>query len=388
MSVVRPFFTLGVLGTSWCAGRYAGWVERLARELPVQAEAVGPIRVFNRGQGGATSSAILANQVPALAALRPNHVFIDPGHVNSSADLGSGPAVSRAQTIADVTAMVTQLRAAIPGVDITLCTMHAISATSQTIHPAYLDYAEDVRATAALLDVDLLDTLATWPFPLNPTLTYGATPFEIAQTATYVAMPDGSAWNAADKAGSITLASGDTEAMSTAAGLGSVRGNTPLWVIGDVAINRHVEFKINRSAANYPGVGLATAGASLTNFIGGDASGIAVYPDGSVWRDNANQGASGFTFGAGDTIGVEVHIVNQLVYFMKGAVRSAGFAAGALLPATIYPAATVNALSTSVSSRFTPSGDGLHPLNPGAVDVYHYPAALTHYRAKMAAHWA
>lgn len=381
MTVVRPAFTLGVLGTSWCAGRYAGWVERLANELPLQPEALGPIRVFNKGQGGFTSSQILATKLPELLVLRPNHVFIDPGHVNSSADLGGGPAVSRAQTIADLTAMITQLRAGIPGVDITVCTMHAISATSQTIHPAYLDYAEDVRATAALLDVDLLDTLAGWPFPLDPTLTYGAGAFAVAPTATYLAMPDGTAWNAADKAATITLAQGDVELISNAAGIGSVRGNTA------IAGKRHYELRIDRAAANYPGLGLASAAASLTNFIGADAHGLAIFGNGGVWRNNVNLGAAGFTFGAGDTIAVEVDTAAQLAYFMKGATRSAGFDISGIAGA-IYPAATVNALSTSGFARMTPSGDGLHALNPGAVDVYHFPAVRTHYRTKMAAHWA
>lgn len=381
MTLVRPWMTIGVLGTSWCAGRYAGWVEQLARDLPLQPEAKGPIRLYNCGQGGFTSSQILASKLPLLSErLKPTHVFIDPGHVNSSADTGAGPAVSRAQTIADIQAMVAQLQAAIPGVDITLCTMFPISATSLTIHPAYLDYAEDVRATAALLGVDLLDTLAGAPMPLDGTLTWGAGAWSLAPTATFDPMPDGSAWNAADKSAGITLSDAINEAVVTTAGVGTIRGNAA------ITGKKRFEVRVVGKAAQYPGIGIANLAHALGAAIATDNNAVALYADGNIYRNNAIVAPAGFVPAAGDVIGVEVDRGANLIYFQKGAARSAGVDISPVAGA-IYPAMSLNAAGTGASARFTLTGDGLHAVRPGAVDVWHYPGALAWARAKMAAFW-
>lgn len=377
---VRPVFTAGFAGSSWVKGRYVDWVERLETELPRQPEAVGPIRIYNRGQGGATSSAILANQIPALCVLRPNHVFLDPGHVNSSADTGGGPAVSRAQTIADIQAMVGQLRAAIPGVDITLCTMFSISATSLTIHPAYLDYAADVRAAAVLLDCGLLDTLAGMAMPLDGEDTWSGGSFALPVTAGYDPLPDGAAWNPAGKDSRFFIdADGIGFMTSGAVGFGAMRGADA------ITGQRHCELAIQAASAFYPGFGIATAAASLAGFVGSDAHGIAVYGNDTVYRNGGIVGAAGFTFGAGDTIGWEVDRPNNLIYFMKGAIRSAGFDISGLAGA-IYPAVSLNASGLKARARFTPSGDGLHADN-ATVAAFHYPGALALFRNKMAAFW-
>lgn len=380
MTRVLTPLVIGVAGSSWVAGRYAGWVERLARELVLQPEARGPIRILNVGQGGATSSVVLATQIPRLCALRPSHVFIDPGHVNSSADTGGGPAVSRAQTIADIQAMVAQLRAAIPGVDITLCTMHAISATSLTIHPAYADYVADVRATAAVLDVRLLDTNAAWPSPLDPTLTYGAAPFVIGVTAGYDPMADGAGWNAGDKSSSIVV-DADLLRLYAQAG-GSIRGNTA------VAGKIHFEVTmLSNGAGGFPVIGLATAAAPLATPIGQAGGSISISPSANVQMNGAAAGPfAPFGFTTGETIGIEVDRPNNLVYFMKGATRSAGYDIAPLV-GPLFPAVSFNSIGQGVRARFTPSGDGLHPLNPGAVDVYHYPAALAWARARAVEFW-
>lgn len=376
---VLPWWTGAFLGTSWIGGRLAAdCVPVFDRDIRLQPEAKGPVRVFNLGQGGYTSSQILANKIPLALALKPNHVFIDPGHVNSSADTGGGPAVTRAQTVADIQAMVAQLRAGIPGVDLTLCTMHSLSATSLTIHPAYYDYVEDVKATAAVEGVRVLDTNATWPKPLDPTLTYGAAPFQIAPTATFDPLPDGAGWNTADKSVNVVVGLVDRQALATPAGLGGIRGNTALTG------KMHFEVTVDLKTGSYPYIGIANAVAPLGSYIGQTVDGLALRADGAVYRNNASLGASGLVPATGDVIGVEVDRVANLIYFMKGGFRSAGFDISGVA-GTIYPAMSINTLVTGGTARFTPSGDGLHPLGPGAVDVHHNPAVLQWGRDRMAA---
>lgn len=375
---VLPHWSCGFLGTSWVGGRLAGdWFPKFDDEVRLQPEAKGPIALYNFGQGGFTSSQILAQRVPRVLEVQPNHVFIDPGHVNSSADAGGGPAVSRAQTISDIQAMVAQLRDGIPGVDITLCTMHSISATSLTIHPAYYDYVEDVRATAALLDVRLLDTNAAAPKPLDPTLTYGAGPFQIAPTATFDPMPDGTGWNTADKSANVVVGLVDRQALATPAGQGGIRGNTA------IAGKKHFEVTVDLKSGNFPYIGIANAAAPLASYIGQTVDGLALRADGAVYRNNASLGASGLVPATGDVIGVEVDRVANLIYFMKGAFRSAGFDISGVAGA-IYPAMTVNTLVTGGTARFTPSGDGLHQLFAGYLDTWFYPQLMAWARARMA----
>lgn len=381
MALVRPWMTLAIPGTSWVGGRLnARWPEQLSHDLPNAPEVKGPVRVYNFGQGGFTSSQILAQKIPLICDLRPTHVFYDTGAVNSAADGGGGPAVTRAQHILDIQAAVTQMRAAIPGVDITLMTMYSLSATSALIHPAYPDYVADILAQAALLNLDVLDNYAGMPKPMDPALTYGAGAFAIAPTATYDPMPDGAAWNAADKSANVALSVSDTQALAATAAVGGVRGNMALTG------KMHFEVAVDLKSGNFPYIGLANSTAALGAFIGTDVHGLALRADGTVWRNNASLGASGLVPATGDVIGVEVDRSANLAYFMKGAFRSAGFDISGVA-GTIYPAMTVNTSVTGGTARFTPNGDGLHPVWTGLVDTYHYPQTLTKARAKAAAFW-
>ncbi|MCW5760108.1 MAG: hypothetical protein KIS90_10110 [Phenylobacterium sp.] len=378
--VVLPWMTVTLLGSSWVGGRLQAWADRFAEDLPKQPEAKGPIRVFNLGQGGFTSSQILAQKVPLACALKSTHVFIDPGHVNSAADTGGGPAVSRAQTLADLAAMVAALRADNPGVIITLCTMNSISAASLTIHPAYADYVADLLAYAALEGLDVVDTYALQAHPLDPALTYGAGAFAIAPTATFLALPDGAGWNAADKASNVVLTHVEAGAVVRTAGIGNVRGNTAL------AGKRHFEWRVDLKGGSYPAIGVANAAASLTAYVGADNNGLALFADGNVYRNGANQGAA-FSVAAGDVIGVEIDVAAKLAYFMKGVTRTAGFDLSALGAGPLYPAASKNAVGSGGLARFTPSGDGLHLVDRAEVDAHLYGPILTHYRGRMAGFW-
>lgn len=380
MSVVLPAFTLALPGTSWVGGRLsADWVPRFDHDIRLQPEAKGPIRIYNFGKGGATSADILAD-APRLASLRPNHIFADCGLVNSCADGGGGPARTRSQTTADIQAMLAIWRG-IPNVDITLCTMHSISATSATIHPAYENYVEDLRVIALAEGVEVLDTHALWPNPLAATLTYGAAPFAIAPTATFAAMADGTAWNPADKTAGIVM-NGDNLGFTTitAATVQSLRGAVAL------AGKQHFEV-VPGSAGASTSIGIADGAQALGAVLGGSAHSIAVTANGSIFFNGGLVAGAGFSFVGSDTIGVEVDRPNNLIYFMKGAIRSAGIDISGIAGA-IYPAMSLQAMSAVSSSRFTPSGDGLHAIGPGAVDVYHGPAVQTWCRGKMANFWA
>jgi hypothetical protein len=85
------------------------------------------------GHGGWTSADILAG-APTLTSLKPTHILFEGGAINDCVDSGGGPAISRAQHILNIQAMVALWRANIPGVDLTIQTMSSVSAR-QTFRP-------------------------------------------------------------------------------------------------------------------------------------------------------------------------------------------------------------------------------------------------------------
>lgn len=171
MSVVRKPFVLALLGTSLTTGRLAAdWVPRLTRELPLQPEAVGPIRVYNLGKGSQNSAWGLS-QVPLLTALQPTHILFEGFSINDCIDFGGGPAISRAVHIQNIKDMIDAWTAGIPGVDLTLQTMSTISAAITGSRPNYPDFVADEIATAALKGVRCLNNYAGWPSPLPDALT-------------------------------------------------------------------------------------------------------------------------------------------------------------------------------------------------------------------------
>lgn len=379
---VLPPFVLAIIGTSLTSGFLsADWVPRLARELLNQPQAKGPVVVYNLGKGSQTSTSWGVPQAPLISALKPTHVLFEGFGINDSVDFGAGPSVTRAQHILNIQAMVAEWQANIPGVDLTIQTMSPV-AVYNTIRPALADYYADEVATGTTLGIRVLDNYAGWPKPLPGNISNGATTFAIAPTATFGPQVGGAAWNSADKAANVALSASTLFAYSTAAGNGSVRGNTSL--VGKI----HFEVTLGPVSGNRPGVGIANGAHVLTNFVGFDNNGIALYPDGDVYRNNVSQGASGLgALAAGDVIGVEVDVAGALIYFMKGATRSAGFPIGALGAVPLFPALSVNAEMTGATAKFATDGDGLHPIYAGGVDTYLYPAVLAWARARMAEHW-
>src|SRR6185369_3333865 len=140
---------------------------------------------------------------------------------------------------------------------------------------------------------------------------------------------------------------------------------------GAVALagKQHFEITVGGTTAS---LGLANATESLAAQIGASGDSIGLRSGGLVLLGGGALGAAGFTFAAGDTIGIEVDVPNHLIYFMKGATRSAGFDFSPVA-GVVYPAMSVVANGAVAQARFTPSGDGLHPVGPGAFDVNSYP---------------
>lgn len=376
--VLKPF-VLVCIGSSLTTGRLAGpdlsWVPLLARELPDAPEALGPVRVYNMGKGS-QNSAWGVTQIDAVTALRPTHILMEGFAINDCIDSGGGAAISRAAHIANITSMVTSWQAQIPGVDITIQTMSPVSPSGAGVRPLLGTYYADEVATAAALGVRILDNYAAWPKPLDPTKTASASGLALPVTAGYL-YQNGVTWNPADKAASVSLSPDLLTATATA---------TSGWVRATAALagTIHFEVTVGAIAHPHPSVGVATS-AMGGGYVGGVAGTCGLLDDGNVWLAGAFIGAAGFTFSAGDIIGVEVDVPNSRIYFLKGAARSAGFNIASLTGAAIYPA--ISLISSTVSGKFTPEGDGLHPLFVGALDTWLYPAVKTWARARMAEVW-
>jgi hypothetical protein len=383
---VRPAFTLGLIGSSLTTGRLsADWVATLQRELPLQPEAKGPIRIFNEGHGGWTSADILA-AAPVFSRLRPNHILWEPGAINSCVDSGGGPAISRAQHLINCQGALAQWLANIPGVDVTVQTMSPVAASGAALRPTLADYYADEIASLAIANgLGYLDNYAAWPKPLDPTKSFGAAPWAIAATAGFGPLPDGTIWNPADKAGNVSVISADGLQViqsGVAAGYGAIRSATP--IVGKM----RYEVKLGSGVGNNLSFGVGTAAASLTNFVGSSAQscGIFIAASGSIEQGGAGVASAGFSGGPGDVIGVEVDRTNNLIFFQKGATRSAGVDISGI-PGAIYPMFAGFNVGDGLTAHFTPNGDGLHPIWTGAVDTYLYPAVLAWAKAKMAAFW-
>lgn len=382
MSVVRKPFTLALLGTSLTTGRLsADWAPRLNRELPAQPEGVGPIRVYNLGKGSQNSAWGLS-QAPLLTGLKPTHILFEGFAINDCIDFGGGPAVTRAAHIQNIKDMIDAWQAGIPGVDLTLQTMSTIAAAITGTRPNYADYVADEIATAALKGIRCLNNYAGWPNPLDPMLTDGRVFFAQEVPAGYVGWSSVGAFDPAAKAAAITLSNGNLTLASSALHSG-VRGTA-----GRAAGKYYFEVAV--SGPQGTTIGIATA-ASNFGYIGNDAAGYGYYDTGAVITGGVSTGGYA-TFGAGAVIGVAVDLTAAKIWWSRnGAWQNGDPAAGtggrAITPATYYPAVSASAGGGATGRFDVTLGDGLHPVGPGAVDVYHYPNVLAWARARMAEHW-
>lgn len=391
MPIVRRPFVLGLYGTSLTQGRLnADWPARLLRDLKQYPEAKGPILIFNEGRGSQNSDWGLIN-IAKVADQRPTHVLMEPFSINDSIDVAGSPAVSLANHDANVTAMVAALRAARADVDITLQTMNSVGAAGAALRPLLAAfYARDV-ALAGTLGLRLINNydgqaggpVGGWPKPLPPALSAGAVPFTLPVTPGFVGFDNTVTWNPADKQAGITLGPDNNLIATGGNASGIVRATSAL-----IAPQMHFEHVMGAGDITRPGIGVATAAANLNNYLGADAAGIGLYPNGEILRNGAAVANAGFGYAPGDRIGVEIDDTADLIYFLKNGLRTGGTSTAALTAGALYPAASFgnNVNGAKWTSQFTVDGDGLHPTAE-ATGIYLEPNVTIWARARMAAHW-
>ncbi len=168
---VRDILAIAISGTSLTTGRLQDWSPRFVAQAKTQPECVGPVVIWNMGRGGWTSTDILAN-VPNIVALKPRYVLTESGSINDCFDGGSGPQVSLATHDSNLTSIITDLRAGIPGVDVTIQTMSPVSTSIASGRPDLATYYAHDLSVAAGLGAETIDNYAGWPKPLDPALTY------------------------------------------------------------------------------------------------------------------------------------------------------------------------------------------------------------------------
>lgn len=133
--------------------------------------------------------------------------------------------------------------------------------------------------------------------------------------------PSATTWNAADKHAGISLSAGGLrfDAANTA-GYKNVRGTTSRstgkWY-----------FEATKDGTSC-GIGIASAGASLANFIGGaDSGSIGYYDTGYVGR-NGGQAATYAPYASGDVVMIAVDLDARDVWFGKNGVWNGNPMAG------------------------------------------------------------
>lgn len=162
MARILPPFVPLFLGSSLTTGRLASdWVPRLDAELKDQPEAIGPYSIINAGKGS-QNSAWGVTQIDLICATKPTHILMEGFAINDCIDFGSGPAISRADHITNITTMVTAFQARIPGIDITIQTMSPVSVAGAPSRPQLAAYYADEVALAATLGVHSLDNYTRW----------------------------------------------------------------------------------------------------------------------------------------------------------------------------------------------------------------------------------
>lgn len=376
-------------GTSLTSGRLCNpplpWTYFLYEDMIGAAECKGPVIIINTGKGSQTSD-FGAAQAILMAPLKPTHVLMEDFGIN---DCAIGP-VTIPQATANFNSMVASYRASNPSVVIVHQTMSPASAAdvNRTNLAAYYTNGLTNAALNGIISLDNYGGTAIvpggWAKPLDPAVTVPTTPFAITPTTGFSGMANDTVWNAADKAGTITLSVDLLTATSNSASIGSVRANNA------ITGKKHIENTVLNKSTTYPILGIANASMGITSALGGSTTSIGLNPDGTVSYNGGSLGSVGFTLSSNDVIGLEIDRPANLIYFMKGAVRSAGFSISGIT-GSIYPALTSFTVSTGGTARFSEMGDGLHPLwapaAGSAFQTYSYPNILAWAKAAMAAWW-
>jgi hypothetical protein len=121
----------------------------------------------------------------------------------------------------------------------------------------------------------------------------------------------GATWNNADKSGSVTLSNGNLTAAKNAVGYGGVRSTS-----SKSSGLYHIEWTGGTTSPNF-GIGIGNGAAAFTNFVGGTANSIGIFPTGTVWRNNTNLGGTTATYANGATRAIEINVDGKLIRFAR-----------------------------------------------------------------------
>ena len=214
-----------------------------------------------------------------------------------------------------------------------------------------LNFADNSNTTAATLGKDLSGNANNWT-PNNFSITAGAGNDSLVDVPTAFGTDTGAGGQVRGNyctlnplvgganSGQITFANGNLDATWSAANnyavaLGSMGVDSGKW---------YWETLITGNSG-YWILGIALANVSLTNYIGGDASGYSYYSlNGTKYNDNASS-SYGSSYTTNDIIGIAFDADNGKVFFAKnGTWQASG-----------NPVAGTNAAYTGLTGRFFPA---------------------------------
>jgi hypothetical protein len=214
-----------------------------------------------------------------------------------------------------------------------------------------LNFADNSNTTAATLGKDLSGNANNWT-PNNFSVTAGAGNDSLVDVPTAFGTDTGAGGQVRGNyctlnplvgganSGQITFANGNLDATWSAANnyavaLGSMGVDSGKW---------YWETLITGNSG-YWILGIALANVSLTNYIGGDASGYSYYSlNGTKYNDNASS-SYGSSYTTNDIIGIAFDADNGKVFFAKnGTWQASG-----------NPVAGTNAAYTGLTGRFFPA---------------------------------
>lgn len=376
-------------GTSLTTGRLSTyWVERLALELRGVPEALAPPIVINLGKGSQTSDWGRDNAY-TIATKRPDVLITEDFTINDCFETSPGVTqVSPAAQLVNMQSIHDEVKAANAACDIIWQSMSSVDATVATARTTLAARYAAGGAKALAMGDRWVDNYAGgnalpippgiaggWIKPLPTWQSNPQVPFVDLVTDGYEPIHTGTL-NAADKSASIDLTGGDLTATANANAVGAVRGAVA------ITGTKHFEFTITSAVGITPNVGVANAGANLAQPVGFTANSLGILLNGDIKTNNAVVGNAGFVLVNGDVIAIEVDRPNNLAYFRKGAIRSAGFDISAIA-GDLFPIVGLSSAGASVVANLTQQGDGLHPLQ-SLTDLYLLPNAKFAARGALA----
>ena len=229
-----------------------------------------------------------------------------------------------------------------------------------------LNFADNSNTTAATLGKDLSGNANNWT-PNNFSITAGAGNDSLVDVPTAFGTDTGAGGQVRGNyctlnplvgganSGQITFANGNLDAAWSATtgfavALGSIGVNSGKW---------YWETLITGNSGHWI-LGIALANVSLTNYIGGDASGYSYYSAGGAKYNNNASSSYGSTYTTNDIIGIAFDADNGKVFFAKNGTWQA----------SSDPVSGTNAAFTGLTGRFFPAYAEGSSGNSGAATSY------------------